>query len=66
MIHPSFSMIFIQFESFVCTFFAQPVQRIQLETGPGAQASGVGELLLLLCFKRASPLSQSALFPVQI
>ncbi len=42
-------MIFIVFDSFVCTSFIQPVQRIQFKTGPGSQASGAGELFLLLC-----------------
>lgn len=36
------SVIFIVFDSFVCTSFIQPVQRIQLKAGPGA-ASGAGD-----------------------
>lgn len=64
--NPTSVMIFIVFDSFVCTSFIQPVQRIQLKTGPGSRASGAGELFLLLSFNKASPLSQSALSPVRV
>lgn len=37
---PTSVMIFIVFDRFVCTSFIQPVQRIQLETGLGSEASG--------------------------
>ena len=38
--NPTSIMIFIIFDSFVCTSFIQPVQRIQLKADPGSVVQG--------------------------
>lgn len=79
--NPTSVMKFIVCDSFVCTLFAQPVQRSQFKTGPGSQACAAEELssikhhcsqqrpqleASLLIFPSSLPLSLLIFFHVDI
>lgn len=61
--NPTSIMVFIIFDSFVCTSFIQPVQRIQLKADPGSVVQGNS---FCCCDSVKPPRSQAALSPAMV